>query len=116
MSSSSASPRHPQQPGEQPPQGSRTPPAQRLARSNIQRPSSSSIRRSRGRYALEFEGVKKGYDTDKDGKGGRHEVIKGFSAMVQRGEKVALMGRNGIGKTTLLNALLANAPRSPSWA
>ena len=55
--------------------------------------------------------MKKGYDTDKDGTGGRHEVIKGFSAMVQRGEKVALMGRNGIGKTTLLNALLANAPQ-----
>jgi len=83
-----------------------------LARSNIQRPFIKfNIGKPGGRYALEFEGVKKGYDTDKDGTGGRHEVIKGFSAMVQRGEKIALMGRNGIGKTTLLNALLANAPQ-----
>jgi len=83
-----------------------------LARSNIQRPFIKfSLGKPGGRYALEFEGVKKGYDTSKDGTGGRHEVIKGFSAMVQRGEKVALMGRNGIGKTTLLNALLANAPQ-----
>ncbi|MFZ1375939.1 MAG: ATP-binding cassette domain-containing protein [Geothrix sp.] len=83
-----------------------------LARSNIQRPFIKfNMAKPGGRYALEFEGVKKGYDTDKDGTGGRHEVIKGFSAMVQRGEKIALMGRNGIGKTTLLNALLANAPQ-----
>ncbi|HEY3271853.1 MAG TPA: ATP-binding cassette domain-containing protein [Geothrix sp.] len=83
-----------------------------LARSNIQRPFIKfSQAKPGGRYALEFEGVRKGYDSDKAGKGGRLEVIKGFSAMVQRGEKVALMGRNGIGKTTLLNALLANAPQ-----
>ncbi|HEX9009491.1 MAG TPA: ATP-binding cassette domain-containing protein [Holophagaceae bacterium] len=83
-----------------------------LARSNIQRPFIKfSLGKPGGRYALEFEDVRKGYDTDKDGTGGRHEVIKGFTAMVQRGEKIAIMGRNGIGKTTLLNALLANAPQ-----
>ena len=38
------------------------------------------------------------------------DVINGFSASVQRGQKVALIGRNGVGKTTLLKALLANAP------
>jgi len=83
-----------------------------LARSNIQRPFIKfSLGKPGGRYALEFEDIRKGYDTDKDGTGGRHEVIKGFTAMVQRGEKIAIMGRNGIGKTTLLNALLANAPQ-----
>ncbi|HET6330762.1 MAG TPA: ATP-binding cassette domain-containing protein [Holophagaceae bacterium] len=75
-----------------------------LSRSNIQRPFIKfEQKRPGGRYALEFEDVKKGYDGT--------EVIKGFSAMVQRGERVAIMGRNGMGKSTLLNALLANAPQ-----
>ncbi len=79
-----------------------------LARSNIQRPFIKfDQRRPSGRYAIDCEHVCKGYDTD----GKRLEVIKHFSAMVQRGEKIALIGRNGIGKTTLLNALLANAPQ-----
>ena len=79
-----------------------------LARSNIQRPYIKfEQKRPSGRHALEFEGVCKGYDTDS----GRLEVIRGFSADVQRGEKVAILGRNGIGKTTLLNALLGNAPQ-----
>jgi len=75
-----------------------------LSRSNIQRPFIKfEQRKPGGRYALEFEGVKKGYDGV--------EVIKGFSAMVQRGERIAIMGRNGMGKSTLINALLANAPQ-----
>jgi ATPase subunit of ABC transporter with duplicated ATPase domains len=37
-------------------------------------------------------------------------VIDGFSGIVRRGEKIALMGRNGAGKTTMLRTLLANAP------
>jgi ATPase subunit of ABC transporter with duplicated ATPase domains len=74
-----------------------------LARSNIQRPFIRfEMKRPSGRHALEFKGVNKGY--------GDLEVVKDFSATVQRGEKVALMGRNGVGKTTLLKALLANAP------
>ncbi len=74
-----------------------------LARSNIQRPYIRfDMKRPSGRHALEFKGVQKSY--------GDVEVIKNFSAAVQRGEKVALMGRNGAGKTTMLKALLANAP------
>jgi ATPase subunit of ABC transporter with duplicated ATPase domains len=76
---------------------------QELARSNIQRPYIRfEQKRPSGRHALEFKNVVKGYDGLK--------VIKGFSAATPRGEKVALMGRNGTGKTTLLKALLANAP------
>jgi len=74
-----------------------------LARSNIQRPFIRfEMKRPSGRHALELKDVKKGYDGEL--------VIKGFSAAIQRGEKIALMGRNGMGKTTLLKALLANAP------
>src|SRR5690242_6693041 len=77
--------------------------ATELARSNIQRPFIRfEMKRPSGRHALEFKNVTKGYDGQL--------VVKGFSAALQRGEKVALMGRNGTGKTTLLKALLANAP------
>ena len=37
-------------------------------------------------------------------------MIPDFSAIVNRGEKIVLVGRNGVGKTTLLKALLADAP------
>ena len=74
-----------------------------LARSNIQRPFIRfEMKRPSGRHALDCKDVRKAY--------GEVEVIKGFSASVQRGEKIALMGRNGAGKTTLLKALLANGP------
>ncbi len=74
-----------------------------LARSNIQRPYIRfDMKRPSGRNALEAKGVEKSYDG--------LPVIRGFSASVQRGEKIALMGRNGAGKTTLLKALLANGP------
>jgi ATPase subunit of ABC transporter with duplicated ATPase domains len=51
---------------------------------------------------LELEDVRKSY--------GDHGVIRGFSAAVGRGERICLIGRNGQGKTTLLKAVLANAP------
>ena len=79
-----------------------------LARSNIARPFISfKMERPSGKHVLEFEGVNKSY-TQKDGK--VEHVINNFSAAVQRGDKVVLIGRNGQGKTTLLKALLANGP------
>src|SRR5271154_1847743 len=72
-----------------------------LSRSNIQRPfiKFDQLRPS-GKHTLEFEGVRKTY--------GDQIVIEGFSGAVMRGEKVCLMGRNGVGKTTMLKSLLAN--------
>ena len=70
-----------------------------LARSNIQRPYIKfTMNRPSGRLAMECSGVNKAF--------GGHRVIKGFEAIVNRGEKICLIGRNGVGKTTLLKALL----------
>ena len=75
-----------------------------LARSNIQRPFIKfTMAGPSGKLALECSGVSKSY--------GAHRVVRAFSAMVNRGEKVVLVGRNGLGKTTLLKALLADSPR-----
>jgi len=73
-----------------------------LARSNIQRP---YIRFQfdvpSGRAPLEIKHLTKSYDDLK--------VIPNFSAHVTRGEKIALTGRNGAGKTTMLKSIIRNA-------
>jgi ATPase subunit of ABC transporter with duplicated ATPase domains len=78
-----------------------------LARSNIQRPYIRfNIRRPSGKVPLEFDGVAKSH--------GGVAVVPGFSAVVNRGERIVITGRNGAGKTTLLRALLADAPDQPA--
>jgi len=37
------------------------------------------------------------------------KVIQNFTASISRGEKIALIGRNGAGKTTMLKSLIRNA-------
>ena len=73
-----------------------------LARSNIQRP---YIRFQfdvpSGRAPLEIKHLAKTYDDLK--------VISNFSANITRGEKIALTGRNGAGKTTMLRSIIRNA-------
>ncbi|MDO8681085.1 MAG: ATP-binding cassette domain-containing protein, partial [Acidobacteriota bacterium] len=59
-----------------------------------------------GRLAVEFDTLSKAH--------GDLRVISNFSAIVNRGEKIVLVGRNGTGKTTLLKALLADAPGLPA--
>jgi ATPase subunit of ABC transporter with duplicated ATPase domains len=79
-----------------------------LARSNIQRPYIRfEQKRPSGKHVLEIEEVSKAYE-QKDGS--PLQVVNKFSASCLRGDKIVLMGRNGQGKTTLIKALLANAP------
>ena len=58
-----------------------------------------------GKKVIEAEGISKAYD----GK----VILQDFSLRVQRGDRIALVGANGVGKTTLLNMLLGiEAPDS----
>ncbi|HEY6441747.1 MAG TPA: ATP-binding cassette domain-containing protein [Candidatus Acidoferrales bacterium] len=73
-----------------------------LARSNIARPFIRfQLDQHSGRHPLEIKSIVKTYDDAR--------VFQPFSASVERGEKIALMGRNGTGKTTLLKSLIRNA-------
>jgi len=77
-----------------------------LARSNIQRPYIRfQMNRPSGRTAIEIKSVSKAH--------GGTPIISNFSAVVNRGEKIVLVGRNAQGKTTLLKALLADSPNLP---
>jgi ATP-binding cassette subfamily F protein uup len=51
-----------------------------------------------GRLVLEAKGIGHSYED--------HTVIRDFSAVVMRGDKIGIIGPNGSGKTTLLNILL----------
>ncbi len=53
------------------------------------------------RLAVTIEDLSKAYDTP---------VIHPFSTMVEAGEKVAIIGANGVGKTTLLRLLAGDLP------
>jgi ATPase subunit of ABC transporter with duplicated ATPase domains len=73
-----------------------------LARSNIARPYIKfEMKRPSGRHPLEIKDLTKSYDGLK--------VIDNFTASISRGERIALMGRNGTGKTTLLKSLVRSA-------
>jgi len=73
-----------------------------LARSNIARPYIRfNMDQASGKHPLEIKSIAKSYDGVK--------VWAPFSGAVSRGEKIALMGRNGTGKTTLLKSLIRNA-------
>lgn len=52
------------------------------------------------RNALEVEGLAKGYDAG--------PLFKSLNLMVEVGEKVAVLGTNGVGKSTLLKALVGD--------
>jgi ATPase subunit of ABC transporter with duplicated ATPase domains len=74
-----------------------------LKRSNIAAPFIKFEQKApSGRQTLEIQGISKAY--------GGNEVIQPFSALVTRGEKVCVIGRNGVGKSTLVKMLAGELP------
>jgi ATPase subunit of ABC transporter with duplicated ATPase domains len=71
-----------------------------IKKSNIARPFIKfEQKRPSGKQTLTVEGLTKGFVKGKP-------LFKNFSALITRGEKVAVVGRNGVGKTTLLRTLI----------
>lgn len=56
-----------------------------------------------GKLVIVAEGVSFAHE-------GAVHLIKDFNAIIERGEKIGLIGANGVGKTTLLNVLLGKIP------
>src|SRR4029077_4329934 len=70
-----------------------------LKRSNIARPFMKfEPKQPSGKQTVTIEGLSKAF--------GESTVIREFSALVQRGEKVCVIGKNGVGKTTLIKMLV----------
>src|SRR6266852_4647663 len=71
-----------------------------IKKSNIARPFIKfEQKRPSGKQTLTVDGLTKGFEKKKP-------LFKGFSALITKGEKVAIVGRNGVGKTTFLRTVL----------
>jgi ATPase subunit of ABC transporter with duplicated ATPase domains len=69
-----------------------------LKRSNIAAPFIKFEQKApSGKQTLTIEGISKRY--------GGNEVIQPFSALVTRGEKICVIGKNGVGKSTLVKMI-----------
>jgi len=55
-----------------------------------------------GKLVAELEHVSKSY--------GQRQIVRDFSARIQRGDKIGVIGPNGAGKTTLLRMILGELP------
>ena len=55
-----------------------------------------------GTYPVQVDGVGKSYD--------EHVVFQNASFMIERGEKIAFVGRNGEGKSTLVKCIMGEIP------
>jgi len=73
--------------------------AEARARRTLAGPARLSVQEAEGsgRRVIEARDLSFGYDAP---------IVRGFSCIVQRGEKVGIVGPNGAGKTTLLRLLL----------
>src|SRR4051812_26314573 len=69
-----------------------------MKKSNIARPFIKfEQKRPSGKQTLTIEGLSKGFD---------QSLFSKFSALITRGEKVAVVGRNGVGKTSFVRTLI----------
>ena len=74
-----------------------------LKRSNIAAPFIKfEVAKPSGKQTLTVEGLQKSY--------GRREIVQPFNALVTKGEKVAIIGKNGVGKSTLVQLLVGALP------
>jgi ATPase subunit of ABC transporter with duplicated ATPase domains len=74
-----------------------------LKRSNIERPFIQfQQKRPSGKQTLTIEGLTKRWP--------ERLVCENFDALITRGEKVGIIGRNGVGKTTLCKLLVGELP------
>jgi ATPase subunit of ABC transporter with duplicated ATPase domains len=74
-----------------------------LKKSNIARPFIHlTVKKPSGKQTLTLDGVSKAWPDV--------TVCEGFHALVTKGEKIAIIGRNGVGKTTLCRMLVGEIP------
>src|SRR5438128_1636888 len=71
-----------------------------MKKSNIARPFIKfDQKRQSGKQTLTIEGLTKGFERGKP-------LFRDFRALITKGERVAVVGKNGVGKTTLLRTVL----------
>ena len=63
-----------------------------------------------GDFPIICEEVSKTYPAPIEGPEGKHEVFAHVNLTIRRGEKVAFVGRNGEGKTTLVKCIMGQIP------
>jgi ATPase subunit of ABC transporter with duplicated ATPase domains len=74
-----------------------------LKKSNIARPFIHlTVKKPSGKQTLTLEGLSKAWPSV--------TVCKDFNGLVTKGEKIAIIGRNGVGKTTLCRMLVGEIP------